>query len=156
MKKDDSRCLESLVKSIRNIITYDRNYKENNETKQHEYTYDSHGRVIYAKSTTGSESWYVHEVDGKSVNFIRTRITNEDGSWIEYDIELGMIYHQKDSNGKEIWYQYGYGRLAGPSSIITTDNLITFCTDDNGVVDNEKLQKMKDKLNRPFPKIDTD
>lgn len=141
---------------LNNDTTHTQYYHENGKLQKHEFTYDSYGRVIHAKSTTGSESWYVHEVDGKSVNFIRTRNTYDDGSWIEYDIDMGLCYHQKTSDGKETWYQYENGRWAGPSSIITIDNLIKFCTDENGNIDSDKLQRMKDILNRPIPKIDTD
>jgi YD repeat-containing protein len=61
--------------------------------------YDSNGKVIYSRYSTGYESWNERDSNGK---LIHLKDSNGYEAWWEYDSN-GNAIHYKNNNGDEVW-----------------------------------------------------
>ena len=64
------------------------------------HEYDSNGKLIHSKNSTGCEEWYEYDSNGKEIHY---KDSNGYEWWAEYDIN-GKVIHFKDSIGDEFWY----------------------------------------------------
>jgi YD repeat-containing protein len=65
--------------------------------------YDSNGREIHRKDSSGFEWWWEYDANGKLIHF---KTSNGYEQWHEYDSN-GNEIHYKVNNGFEAWYWEG-------------------------------------------------
>ena len=96
------------------------------------HEYDSNGKLIHSKNSTGCEEWYEYDSNGKITHY---KNSNGYEYWYDYDSK-GNLIHYKNSNRCETWYDSNGNKITKKEF----DELNSSCDGKIAIIDGKNYQ----------------